>query len=79
MGSLPAALPGGSGAEEGEGRGRCWESGEGAGGLPSVARVPGMGGRLVTLTGQPGVGGGGVWARGTVTGEVTETFLRVAP
>lgn len=58
MGSLPAAPPGGSGAEEGEGRG-------GDGSLEKelvvflhVVRVPGMGGRLVTLMGQLGVGGG---------------------
>lgn len=59
MGSLPAAPLGGSGAEK--------ERDEGGDGslkelvvFLHVARVPGMGGRLVTLMGQLGAGGRGV-------------------
>ena len=72
---LPAAPLEGSGAEK--------ERDEGGDGslkelvvFLHVARVPGMGGRLVTLMGQLGAGGG-AWAEGVGAGEVTETFLKV--
>lgn len=54
VGSLPAALPGGSGAEEGEGRGRCRESGEGAGGLPSCGQSSRDGWEVGDLDGAAG-------------------------